>query len=45
MERSQAEHRLAAPAESQTLGLTHLQLEALLTAARDSANPNDFALV
>jgi integrase/recombinase XerD len=33
------------PAESPTLGLTHLQLEALLTAARDSANPYDFALV
>jgi hypothetical protein len=25
--------------------LTHLQFEALLTAARDSANRNDFALV
>lgn len=37
--------RPAVPAESPTLGLTHLQLEALLTAARDSANPNDFALV
>jgi len=33
------------PPESPTLGLTHLQLEALLTAARDSANPFDFALV
>jgi integrase/recombinase XerD len=31
--------------ESPTLGLTHLQLEALLTAARDSAIPFDFALV
>lgn len=33
------------PAESPTLGLTHLQLEALLVAARTSANPCDFALV
>jgi integrase/recombinase XerD len=33
------------PAESPTLGLTHLQFEAMLAAARDSANPNDFALV
>jgi hypothetical protein len=31
--------------ESPCLGLTHLQLEALLTASRDSTNPNDFALV
>ncbi len=31
--------------ESPTLGLTHLQFEALLVAARDSRNPNDFALV
>jgi integrase/recombinase XerD len=37
--------RPTVPAESPTLGLTRLQLEALLTAARDSANPNDFALV
>jgi site-specific recombinase XerD len=37
--------RPAAPAESPTLGFTHLQFEALLTAARDSANPYDFALV
>jgi integrase/recombinase XerD len=28
-----------------TLGLTHLQLEALLTAARQSANQYDFAIV
>jgi integrase/recombinase XerD len=28
-----------------TLGLTHLQFEAMLTAARESGNPNDFALV
>lgn len=33
------------PPESATLGLSHLQLEALLAAARDSTNPNDFALV
>jgi integrase/recombinase XerD len=33
------------PPESPTLGLTHLQFEAMLSAARDSANPNDFALV
>jgi integrase/recombinase XerD len=33
------------PAESPTLGFTHLQFKALLTAARESANPCDFALV
>src|SRR4051794_4103478 len=33
------------PPESPTLGLTHLQFEALLSAARSSTNPNDFALV
>ena len=33
------------PPESPTLGLTHLQFEAMLTAARESANRNDFALV
>lgn len=33
------------PPESPTLGLTHLQFEAMLTAARESANPFDFALV
>ncbi len=47
MDHSPAEHvrRPAVPAESPTLGCTHLQFEALLTAARDSANPSDFALV
>ena len=33
------------PPESPTLGLTHLQFEAMLTAARDSTNSHDFALV
>jgi site-specific recombinase XerD len=33
------------PAESPTLGFTHLQFEALLTAARESADPCDFARV
>jgi integrase/recombinase XerD len=33
------------PAESPTLGLGHLQFEALITAARLSANINDFALI
>jgi integrase/recombinase XerD len=37
--------RPAVPADSRTLGLTHLQLEALLSTARDSANPFDLALV
>ena len=37
--------RPAVPAESPPLGYTHLQFEALLTTARDSANPCDFALV
>jgi integrase/recombinase XerD len=47
LERSPAEHvrRPRVPAESPTLGLTHLQLEALLTAARQSPNRSDFALV
>ncbi len=47
MDHSPAEHvrRPAVPAESPTLGCTHLQFEALLTAARESANPSDFALV
>ncbi len=33
------------PPESPTLGLGHLQFEALITTARLSSNPNDFALV
>src|SRR5690242_6154669 len=37
--------RPAVPAESPTLGLSHLQFEALIITARLSANPNDFALV
>jgi site-specific recombinase XerD len=47
MQHSPAEHvrRPAVPAESPTLGFTHLQFEALLTAARESPNPCDFALV
>ena len=47
LDRSPAEYvrRPHVPAESPTLGLTHLQFEAMLTAARDSANPDDFALV
>jgi integrase len=47
LERSPAEHvrRPHVPADSPTLGLTHLQLEALLTTARQSPNPCDFALV
>jgi integrase/recombinase XerD len=44
---SPAEHvrRPPVPAQSPTLGFTHLQFEALLTAARESASPYDFALV
>jgi integrase/recombinase XerD len=47
LEHSPAEHvrRPAVPAESPTLGFTRLQFEALLTAARQSPNPYDFALV
>jgi integrase/recombinase XerD len=47
LEHSPAEHvrRPVVPAESPTLGFTHLQFEALLTAAQESPNPCDFALV
>jgi len=47
LEHSPAEYvrRPNVPAESPTLGLTHLQFEALLTAAKDSTNRCDFALV
>ena len=47
MEHSPAEHvrRPSVPTESPTLGFTHLQFEALLTTARESQNPCDFALV
>jgi integrase/recombinase XerD len=47
LEHSPAEHvrRPSVPAESPTLGFTHLQFEALLTAARESSRPCDFALV
>jgi site-specific recombinase XerD len=37
--------RPTVPPESPTLGLGHLQFEALITTARFSANPNGFALV
>jgi integrase/recombinase XerD len=47
LEHSPAEHvrRPSIPAESPTLGFTHLQSGALLTAARQSPNRCDFALV
>ena len=47
LEHSPAEHvrRPNVPPESPTLGLTHLQFEALLTAGRRSSNDCDFALV
>jgi site-specific recombinase XerD len=47
LEHSPAEHvrQPSVPPESPTLGFTHLQFEALLTTARQSAHPCDFALV
>ena len=47
LEHSPAEYvrRPFVPAESPTLGFTHLQFEAVLAAARQSANDCDFALV
>jgi len=47
LDHSPAEHvrRPAVPPESPTLGFTHLQFEAMLTASRESASPDDFALV
>ncbi len=47
LEHSPADYvrRPSVPPESPTLGLTHLQFEAMLTAARQSTNPFDFALV
>ncbi|MEU0886250.1 hypothetical protein ABZ345_47420 [Lentzea sp. NPDC005914] len=47
LEHSPADYvrRPVVPNESPTLGLSHLQFEALLTAARESANRFDFALV
>ena len=47
LEHSPADYvrRPTVPTESTTLGLSHLQFEAMLAAARDSDNPNDFALV
>jgi integrase/recombinase XerD len=47
LEHSPADYvrRPRVPLESPTLGLTHLQFEALLTAARQSSNRFDFALI
>jgi integrase/recombinase XerD len=47
LEHSPAEHvrRPAVPAESPTFGFTHLQFEALITAARESPDRYDFAPV
>ena len=47
LEHSPAERvrRPSVPPESPTLGFAHLQFKALLTAARESPRPCDFALV
>ncbi|WP_222720992.1 tyrosine-type recombinase/integrase [Actinomadura sp. HBU206391] len=47
LEHSPADHVRCpnVPPESPTLGLSHLQFEALLSASRQSPNHNDFALV
>jgi integrase/recombinase XerD len=47
LEHSPADYvrRPVVAAELPTLGLTHLQFEALLSAAKTSTNPNDFALI
>jgi len=47
LENSPADYvrRPSMPPESPTLGLTHLQFEAMITAARESTNPFEFALV
>ena len=47
LEHSPADYvtRPRVPTESPTLGLSHLQFEGMLATARESANPNDFALV
>jgi site-specific recombinase XerD len=47
LEHSPADHvrRPTGPAESPILSLGHLQFEALITTARQSTNPNDFALI
>jgi integrase/recombinase XerD len=47
LEHSPADYvrRPRVPPESPTLGLTHLQFEAMLTAARESTNRFDFALI
>ncbi|SCG65206.1 Site-specific recombinase XerD [Micromonospora inositola] len=47
LEHSPADYvrRPTVPSESPTLGLGHLQFEALITTARQSTNPNDFALI
>ncbi|HZC53368.1 MAG TPA: tyrosine-type recombinase/integrase [Mycobacterium sp.] len=47
LEHSPAEHVRRPPVTplSPTLGLSHLQFEAMLTTARQPPNPNDFALI